>query len=77
LDEARHKEESLSIKQKIKRAFAIVMGAYFASVVSLLPLLGAGAGLLKGFVITTFIGITIGVLVTRRAFADLVKMIEE
>jgi len=77
LDEARHKEESLSIKQKIKRAFAIVMGAYAASVVSLLPLLGAGAGLLRGFVVTTVIGITIGVLITRRAFADIVRIIEE
>ncbi len=76
LDEARHKEESLNMKQRIKRAFAIVMGAYFASAVSLLPLLGAGAGLLKGFVVTTFIGITIGVLITRRAFADIVKMVE-
>lgn len=77
LDEARHKEESLSIKQKIKRAFAIVMGAYAASVVSLLPLLGAGAGLLRGFVVTTVIGITIGVLITRRAFADMVRIIEK
>ncbi len=77
LDEARHKEGGLNIKQKIKRAFAIVMGAYFASVVSLLPLLGAGAGLLKGFVVTTVIGITIGVLITRRAFADIVRLVEK
>jgi len=77
LDEAKHKEESLSIKQRIKRAFGIIMGAYIASVVSLLPLWWAGAGLLRGFVFTTVIGITIGVLITRRAFADIVKMVEE
>lgn len=77
LDEAKHKEEVLSIKQRITRAFTIVLGAYFTSVVSLLPLWWAGAGLLKGFVFTTLIGITVGVLVTRRAFADIVKMIEE
>jgi preprotein translocase subunit SecD len=77
LDEAKHKEEALNIKQKIKRAFAIVLGAYSVSAVSLLPLLGAGAGLLRGFVVTTFIGITIGILITRRAFADIVKIIEE
>jgi preprotein translocase subunit SecD len=77
LDEAKHKEESLNIRQKIKRAFTIVLGAYFVSVVSLLPLWWAGAGLLKGFVFTTIIGVTIGVLITRRAFADMVKMIEE
>jgi preprotein translocase subunit SecD len=77
LDEAKHKEEVLNIKQKIKRAFTIVLGAYFVSVVSLLPLWWAGAGLLKGFVFTTIIGVTIGVLITRRAFADMVRMMEE
>ncbi len=77
LDEAEHKEESLNLKQKIKRAFTIVMGAFFTSAVSLLPLLWAGAGLLKGFAIMSLIGISIGVFVTRRAFADIVRIIEE
>ena len=77
LDETRHKEESLSIKQKIKRAFAIIIGAYLTVLVSLLPILGVGTGLLTGFVFTTVIGITIGVLITRPAFADIVKIMEE
>ena len=77
LDEAKHKEESLGMKQRLKRAFVIVMGAYFTSVVSLLPLWWAGAGLLKGFVFTTVVGITLGVLVTRPAFADLIKIFEK
>ena len=76
LDEARQKI-SLSIKQKLKRAFTIILGAYFTAVVALIPLLWAGAGLLKGFAITTLIGITAGVLITRPAFADMVKRIEE
>jgi len=76
LDEAKHKEV-LSMKQRIKRAFVIILGAYFTAVVSLLPLWWAGAGLLKGFVFTTLIGITIGVLITRPAFADLVKLVEK
>jgi preprotein translocase subunit SecD len=77
LDEAEHKEESLNLKQKIKRAFTIIMAAFFTSAVSLLPLLWAGAGLLKGFAIMSLIGISIGVLITRRAFADIVRIIEE
>jgi preprotein translocase subunit SecD len=76
LDESRTKE-SLNLKQRIKRAFGIVLGAYFTTVVSLLPLLWAGAGLLKGFAIMTLIGITFGVLVTRPAFADIIKGMEE
>lgn len=77
LDETRQKREVLSIKQRIKRAFVIILGAYFTVLVSLLPLLWAGAGLLKGFAIMTIIGITIGVLITRPAFADIVRLIEK
>jgi preprotein translocase subunit SecD len=76
LDEAKQKEE-LSLKEKLKRAFRIVMGAYFTSLVALLPLLWAGAGLLKGFAITTIIGISVGVLITRPAFTDIIGMIEK
>jgi len=76
LDEARQ-ETFLSIKQRLKRAFAIILGAYFTALVALLPLLWAGAGLLKGFAITTIIGITVGVLITRPAFTDMIRRIEE
>jgi len=76
LDEAR-RSTFLDIKQRMKRAFSIILGAYFTAVVALLPLLWVGAGLLKGFAFTTIIGITAGVLITRPAFADMVKMIEE
>lgn len=67
----------LTIKQKLKRAFAIILSAYFTAVVSLLPLMWAGAGLLKGFAITTLIGVTSGVLITRPAFTDIIRKIEE
>jgi len=76
IDESRQKN-FLSIKQKMKVAFAIILGAYLTSVVSLIPLWWAGAGLLKGFVFTTIIGITAGVLITRPAFTDMIKNIEE
>ncbi|MBR9701498.1 PDZ domain-containing protein [Candidatus Pacearchaeota archaeon] len=76
LDEARQ-SMSLSIKQRLRRAFSIILGAYFTAVVALLPLMWAGAGLLKGFAVTTLIGITAGVLITRPAFTDMVRMIEE
>jgi preprotein translocase subunit SecD len=35
----------------------------------------AGAGLLKGFAITTIIGISVGVFITRPAFSEIVKKI--
>ena len=76
LDESRQSTH-LSLKQRLKRAFGIILGAYFTALVALLPLMWAGAGLLKGFAITTIIGITTGVLITRPAFTDMVQMIEE
>ncbi len=74
LDESRKRE--LSVKERLKRALFIVISAYFTSLVSLLPLYWAGAGLLKGFAVTTIIGITSAVLITRPAFADIIKKIE-
>ncbi|MEK6945615.1 MAG: PDZ domain-containing protein [Nanoarchaeota archaeon] len=76
IDEAKH-GKILSLKEKMKRAFAIILGSYFTVFVSMLPLLWAGAGLLKGFAVTTLIGITAGVLITRPAFTDLIRKIEE
>ena len=75
LDEA--KEGKSLNKQRMKRAFAIILGAYFTSLAALLPLYWAAAGLFKGFAITTIIGITTGVLITRPAFTDIVRKIEE
>jgi len=76
LDESKSKRQE-SMKQKLKSALFIVIAAYFTTLVSLLPLAWAGAGLLKGFAITTLIGLTIGVLITRPAFSDMVRLISE
>ena len=61
-------------KEKVKRAFVIIMLAYATVVVAMIPLIFAGAGLLKGFAITTIIGVTIGVFVTRPAYSSFVEV---
>lgn len=76
LDESQQ-SKFLTLKQRLKRAFAIIMGSYATSLVSLLPLIWAGAGLLKGFAVTTIIGISVGVFITRPAFSDVVKRMED
>ncbi|MEA3329285.1 MAG: MMPL family transporter [Nanoarchaeota archaeon] len=76
LDES-YSKRSESLKQKIKAAFFIVVSAYLTTVVALIPLWRAGAGLLKGFAITTLIGLTMGVLITRPAFADMLKLLNK
>ena len=64
-----------SWKDRIKRAFFIIFAAYFTTVVALAPLWWMGAGLVKGFAITTTIGVTIGVFITRPAFAKMIESI--
>jgi preprotein translocase subunit SecD len=75
LDESNSKR-SESLKQKIRSALFIIFSAYITTIVALIPLMWAGAGLLKGFAVTTLIGLTIGVLITRPAFADIVKLLD-
>jgi len=62
-------------KRRIKNAFFIIMGAYFTTVVAMIPLLSAGAGLLKGFAITTIIGVSVGVFITRPAYASIIEIL--
>ncbi|MBD3249562.1 hypothetical protein GF336_05965 [Candidatus Woesearchaeota archaeon] len=62
-------------KKRIKKAFGIIMGAYFTTFVAMIPLWFAGAGLLKGFALTTIIGISGGVLITRPAYASVIEIL--
>jgi len=74
LDESLSKRnEGISWVRKLKNAFFIIFAAYFTGLVSMVPLLFAGAGLLKGFALTSIAGITIGVLITRPAFAKIAE----
>lgn len=66
---------TLNWKDKMKMAFFIIMGSYFTVVVAMLPLLSAGAGLLKGFALTTIAGVSFGVFVARPAFGSIVEVL--
>ena len=39
----------------------------------MIPLWNAGAGLIRGFAVTTIVGVTIGVFLTRPAFAVVIE----
>jgi len=69
-------EGNIRIKERIKRAFFIVMGAFFTIIAAMIPLFWAGAGMLRGFALTTIIGVTVGVLITRPAFANMIEQIK-
>jgi len=69
------KEESLTVKKKVKKAFTIVMAAFSCTFASMIPLAFAGAGILRGFAITTMIGLTIGVFITRPAYGRICELL--
>ena len=66
-----------SLKQRIKRAFFIIIGAFFTIIAAMIPLFWAGAGMLRGFALTTIISVSVGILITRPAFADIIKKIQQ
>lgn len=66
-----------SWKERVKRAFFIIMSAYFTLSVAMIPLFFAGAGLLKGFALTTILAVSIGVFITRPAYAAIVQKLVE
>tara|TARA_Y100000310_G_scaffold246869_1_gene252306 strand:+ start:10791 stop:12515 length:1725 start_codon:yes stop_codon:yes gene_type:complete len=67
------KIEEINWNERIKRAFFIIMTAYATTVVAMIPLWNAGAGLVRGFAVITIIGVSIGVFITRPAFASIAE----
>jgi preprotein translocase subunit SecD len=77
VDEVVHGRKEGRVGDRMKRAFFIIFAAFAATVAGMLPLWNAGAGLFRGFALTTIAGATIGVLLTRPAFASIVEVIDE
>lgn len=62
-------------KERIKRAFFIIFGSYSTMVAAMLPLWALGSTMLKGFAIITLLGVSIGVFVTRPAYAKIIEIL--
>jgi preprotein translocase subunit SecD len=63
----------LGIKDRIKRAFFIIFGAAATTIFAMVPLIFLGVGLVRGFAITTIIGVLVGILITRPAYARMIE----
>ncbi|MFA4887813.1 MAG: hypothetical protein WC595_06395 [Candidatus Nanoarchaeia archaeon] len=70
-------QSDTNVKGKIKNAFFVILAAYATIMAAMLPLLRAGAGLLTGFAVATIAGVTVGVLITRPAFAAAMRVLME
>jgi preprotein translocase subunit SecD len=67
-------ERIYTLKDKIKRAFFIIFGAAATTIAAMIPLMFLGIGLVRGFAITTMVGVLVGILVTRPAYARIIEM---
>ena len=73
----RLKKRIYSMKDRIGRAFFIIFGAAATSIGAMLPLMTIGIGFLRGFAITTIVGVLVGILITRPAYAKIVEMLHK
>lgn len=62
-------------KQKRKEAMFVIMAAFGTMFAAMLPLLSIGAGAVRGFAITTIIGIIVGYLITRPSYLAILEEI--
>jgi preprotein translocase subunit SecD len=62
---------------RIGKAFVIILGAASTNVIAMSPLVVMGFGTLKGFAITTIIGVFIGVIVARPVYGVVIKELLE
>jgi preprotein translocase subunit SecD len=66
--------KSYTMKEKVKRAFFIIFGASATTIAAMVPLMSVGIGLVRGFAITTIIGVLVGILITRPAYARIIEL---
>ncbi|MBU3966021.1 MAG: preprotein translocase subunit SecD [Euryarchaeota archaeon] len=60
-------------KSRLTKAFAIIMAAAATVIIAMSPLLIMGFGALKGFAIITIVGVLIGVVIARPAYAVIIQ----
>lgn len=74
IDQAFRKiEKEMSLRHRITRAFFIIFTSAGTTIAAMFPLVGMGFGMLRGFALTTMLGVLIGVFITRPAFANMVE----
>jgi preprotein translocase subunit SecD len=70
----RKRKEKMSSKKRLKSALYIIMIAYLTTLAAMVPLYFAGLKILQGFAFMIIIGVTVGVLITRPAYAAYLRI---
>lgn len=71
--EATGKRRLVRLNKSINRALFILIAAAFTTGIAMAPLAILGLGVLKGFAITTILGVTAGITITRPAYGEILK----
>ena len=62
-------------KKRFKTGFMIILIAFFTTSVAMIPLVFAGAGLLRGFAIITIAGLALGIFISRPAYGAVIEIL--
>lgn len=68
-------DRSFTLRQKLKRSFFIIVGTATVIMMSVVPMIFIGIGVMKGFAITTLIGTFVGTVLTRPAFSVIAQSV--
>ncbi len=66
-----------SLKDKIKTAMFIILSAFGSTTAVMVPLMILGLGTVRGFAITTILGLSVGILVTRPAYLTVIQQLSD
>ena len=69
------RKKKTTSKKKIKAALYIIMIAYLTTLAAMIPLYFAGLKVLQGFAFMIIIGVTVGVFITRPAYAVMLRIL--
>ena len=70
-------EKETSVKYRHKTAMSIIFNSAYIVIAAMLPLVIAGVGTLKGFAITTIIGVLIAIFITRPAYMSILEKVKQ
>ncbi len=76
ITDERTRERIKSLKKRVKRAFFIIFTSAASTIGAMIPVMTIGAGAVRGFAITTIIGVIVGITVTRPAYAIVLDVLD-
>ena len=76
ITDERTRERIKSLKKRVKRAFFIIFTSAASTIGAMIPVMTIGAGAVRGFAITTIIGVIVGISVTRPAYATALDILD-